>query len=735
MEKFLIIDSHSVLHRAYHALPPLKTRKGEVVNAVYGFCLIFLKVLNEIKPDFIAAAFDLPEPTFRHKEFEKYKAKRPVYPEELYLQIERIKEIMKVLRIPVFEKAGFEADDIIGTINFLISKKQLFPKIEIVILSGDLDALQLVDSQTKVWTMKKGIKETIFYTPKEVKERYQGLTPGQLPDFRGLKGDPSDNIPGVSGIGEKGAIKLINDFGSLENLYQEIKENSQKAGAIKEGIRKKLKEYEEQAFFSKKLSQIQKDVPIEFNLGECRFGDFDKKEVIKIFNELEFYTLVDRLPADFSAEDKKEDKIEDKIEQFLKEDIFSEKVYKIEKRLIPLVRQMEENGIKIDKKNLKLLSEELGKKIEFLEDKIFEISGREFNLNSPSQLSEVLFERLKIPFEGIKKTSSGAFSTGSQELQKLKNKYPIIRFILEYRQAFKLKSSFVEKLKKLINPKDQRIHPNFHQLGAETGRMSCSEPNLQNIPIKTELGRKIRKCFVAEKDNLFLSADYSQMELRIAASLAKDRKMIDFFNQGKDIHRAVASEIFQLPEKEISGEQRNLAKALNFGIFYGMGARAFSRNAAISFKEAQQFIKKYFKEFSVLSKYREDSIKEVRKKGFAETYFGRKRFLAEINSIDQRLKAQAERMALSTKIQGTASDIIKMAMVDLFDKGIIDKDCRLILQIHDELLFEIKKEKLNYKSQRIKEVMEKIEKFEAPLKVKIEIGQNWGEITNYDKIK
>ncbi len=294
-KRLIIIDSNSLIHRAYHALPPLKSKKGELVNAVYGFLLVFLKVLRELKPDFIVATFDLPGPTFRHKEFKEYKAQRPIYPKELYQQIERVKEVLQAFKVPIFEKQGFEADDIIGTISLLASKKQIFPKLETIILSTDLDSFQLVDSQTKVWTMKKGIKEIILYGKEEVKKRYQGLTPSQLSDFRGLRGDPSDNIPGVPGIGEKGAISLIKEFGSLESLYQELEKDTEKSKKIKAKIQEKLKEYKEQAFFSKKLSQIQKHVPIDFQLKDCQFGKFKKEKVVKIFENFGFQSLIKRL--------------------------------------------------------------------------------------------------------------------------------------------------------------------------------------------------------------------------------------------------------------------------------------------------------------------------------------------------------------------------------------------------------------------------------------------------------
>ncbi len=747
--RLIIIDGNSLVHRAFHALPPLKTKKGKLVNACYGFLLIFLKSLKIFKPDFVVATFDSPGPTFRHKEFKEYKAKRPPAPKELYQQIETVKEILRAFNIPIFEKKGFEADDLIATISYQASRKQVYPQIENIILSGDLDNLQLVDENTKVCTLKKGIKDTILYDIEAVKKRYQGLNPSQLTDFKALRGDPSDNIPGVTGIGEKTAIQLIEKFGTLENLYREIEKETEKSKEIKENIRKRLKEYKEQAFISRSLVQMKSDVPLDFNLKNCRFDKFDKEKIIGIFKELEFYTLIERLEefkkqqsSLFPTREKQKienetgkikgetEQINEEIEKLYQDGIFSQKIYRIEKKLVPIVKEMEENGIKIDLKKLRNLAGNFEKRLQKLRSEIYNLATFEFNLNSPQQLAIVLFKKLKLPVDALKKTPRGFISTSSQELQKIKKVHPIIDLILKYRRLFKLKSAFIEKLADLIDPRDKRIHPHFHQLGTETGRMSCSEPNLQNIPRKGEFSREIRKCFVAESDYKFLSVDYSQMELRIAAALSGDIKMIELFKKGKDIHKLTAAEVFQIPENKISEKERYFAKTLNFGVLYGMSVKGFSERTNLSLGKSKEFIKKYFKNFVILSQYRENLIKDTQKKGFVETFFGRKRFLPEINSIDIRLRNQAERMAISTKIQGTASDIIKMAMVELKDKGIIGGDCKLILQIHDELLFEIKKCKIKKLAPKIKKIMESIVDFKVPLKVEIKIGNNWGKLTD-----
>ncbi len=733
-KRLVVIDSNSLIHRAYHALPPLKTKKGELISAVYGFCLIFLKALRELEPDFVVATFDLPGPTFRHKEFKEYKAKRPAAPQELYEQISKVKEVLRVFKVPVFEKQGFEADDLIGAIATAAPQKQIFPKLEVIILSGDLDTLQLVNPQTKVYTMRKGIKDTVLYDVEKVKERYQGVSASQLPDVKGLKGDPSDNIPGVTGIGEKTAIQLIKEFGTLENLYQELEGETEKSKQIKENIRKKLKEYKEQAFISKALVQIRCNVPIDFKLKDCQFGKYRPEKVAEVFKNFEFYTLLNRLPSPSTKTSLgqktliKEEDEQEKIEKLFQEGVFSKKIYQIEKTLVPVVKKMAERGIKIDLKALGILSKNLASRSNKVEEKIYQLAGSQFNINSPQQLAEVLFEKLKIPFKGIKKTPGGVLSTGAEELEKLKDAHPVINLILEYRKLFKLKSGFVDALPKMAEPKDGRIHPRFHQLGTVTGRMSCSDPNLQNIPIKGEIGRGIRKCFVPEDGFKFVSADYSQMELRIAASVAGDKRMREIFQKGEDIHQLTASQIYQIPPEKVTEKMREFAKTLNFGILYGMGVRGFAQRTGISQAGAQKFIDQYFKKFQGIEKYVKDSLQEARKLGYVETIFGRKRFLSEINSIDPRLKAQAERIAINMPIQGSSADIVKMAMVELGKKGIVNADCKLILQIHDELLFEVREDKLEEIAPKIKKIMENIFQFEVPLKVDLKIGDNWKEL-------
>lgn len=723
-QKLVIIDGHALIHRSFHALPPLSTQKGKLINAAYGFTSILLKTIKELKPDYLACTFDVKGPTFREEEFADYKATRPRPAEELTEQIPIVKEVVKAFNIPIYEKQGFEADDIIGTICHRVKDEE---NLEVIIVTGDLDTLQLVDEKVKVYTLKKGIKETIVYDREKVKERYQ-IEPSQLIDFKGLKGDPSDNIPGVPGIGEKGAINLIKQFGSLENLYQKIAKAD-----ISPPLKTKLLENKDQALFSKKLATIKKDVEIEFNLKNCRLEDYSKEKVVDLFKKLEFYSLIERIPQSEKnpvSQSLAEPDILDKIEQNLKDEIFSQKVYQIEKDLMPVIAKMEKTGIKVDVGYLKDLSKELEGKIENLASEIYKLAGLRFNISSSQQLAEVLFERLKVSTDEIRKTPGGVFSTAASELEKLKEKHPVIKLIEEYRELTKLKSTYTDALPKMVDPKTSRVHTSFHQLGTVTGRLSSSEPNLQNIPIRTKIGQGIRKAFIAEKDFKLLSADYSQLELRIIASIAADEKMIEAFRKGQDIHKTTASEVFNVPPEEVTPSMRHKSKALNFGLVYGMSIQGFAEAAGIDRAKAKEFIENYMKKFTGVANYIEEAKKQAREKGYAETLLGRRRYLPELHSSNFLAKNSAERMAINMPIQGTTSDIMKLAMIEI-DSRCIDSSTRMLVQVHDELVFEIKKDLVEEKAKIIKQIMEGAYKLAAPLKVDFTIGDNWGEMIRY----
>jgi len=749
----VLIDSHALIHRAFHALPPLSTKKGERVNAVYGFILVLLKVLKELKPDYVVAAFDLPGPTFRHKEFEEYKATRVKAPDELYAQIGRVKEVVGAFGIPLYEKEGFEADDIIGTIAKSVNSKQ--PTVNSIIVTGDLDTLQLIGKNTKVYTLKTGVRDTVTYDEKTVIERY-GLKPEQMPDYRGLKGDPSDNIPGVPGIGEKTAAELLKQYGTIEEMYEVLEKqktvnSKQKKKPKADKLKEKLLENKDQAIFSKYLATIKKDVPLKFNLKDAKFGDYDLEKIKSLFKELEFFSLINRLgeingkvPGNMEEDVKQPEfrGIYEKIEEARQAGILSDKVYEIEKQVAPVIEQMEKDGIKVDAGKLKELGKKVDGRLISLEKEIHKLAGMEFNISSPQQLAEVLFEKLKLETKGLKKTPGRVISTAAPELIKLKGRHKIVDEILEHRELAKLKSTYIDALPGLIG-KDGRLHTQYDQLGTATGRLSSKNPNLQNIPVKTELGNQIRKAFVAERGFLLLAADYSQLELRIVASLAHDKKMTEILKKGEDIHTATAAEVFQMAPEAVTPKMRKSAKALNFGVIYGMSIHGFAEAAGIEFEKAKIFVKKYFEEFNGVAKYIEETKKTVAEKGYAETLFGRKRFLPEINSSAWDLRAAAERAAINFPVQGTAADLVKMAMVRVANSiwPIADSkenghkplaiSYKLLLQVHDELVFEVAKDHENETAARIREIMENIYELAAPLKVDIEVGLNWGELEKW----
>ncbi|MCK5122548.1 MAG: DNA polymerase I [Candidatus Pacebacteria bacterium] len=919
-KKLILIDGNALMHRAYHALPPLTTKKGEMVNAVYGFTSVLLKVIKDLKPDYMICAFDVAGGTFRDEIFKEYKAGRKKPDQEFYDQIPKIKEVVGVLNIPIVEQKGFEADDVIGTLASQSKVKS--QKLKVTIVTGDLDALQLVDDHTEVYTLRKGIKDVVVYDEEAVKERY-GLTPEQIIDFKGLRGDPSDNIPGVNGIGEKGATELLQNFSSIEKLYTAIEENKTD-DLIKPRIKEKLIAQKDQALMSKKLATIKRDMDLKIDLEKCVWGNYNKGELNNLFRELEFYSLISRVdeannnlnhesritnhgnkkyvkyiilddkekvdkflielkkqkrfvfqtrsdsddlnqrdltgivflwkrspiyfvplvlkdnkPNLFNTSDLAknssleklrpilEDENYKKIGYFFKRDIenlanhnidikglefdimiaaylldpgkrdysknkiifdylghkdieeieseeeIKEKIknaniiaklshffelyeilkkklekeglnnlfYKIEMPLLKILVKMEMNGVSLDVQLLKILSGELAAQISKLEKKIHTLSGdKDFNIKSSQQLSQVLFEKMQLPTDGIKKTQTG-YSVAATELEKIKGENIIINFISEYKEFVKLKNTYLDALPKLVSKKTGRLHTTFNQTVTATGRLSSSKPNLQNIPIRTEIGRKIRKAFIAEPKRKLLSADYSQIELRIIAMIADDKKMKEIFNKNLDIHTATAAEVNQIPIEDVTSEMRRSAKALNFGVIYGMSVFGFAQSAGIERDRAKEFIENYMEKFSAVAKYIEKSKEDARKKGYAETLFGRRRYLPELNSSNVMVRNSAERMAINMPIQGTAADIIKIAMIKI-DRW-IDKDnnenrnaVKLLLQVHDELLFSVEEESLKKVVQDIKTIMEnksldidgKKVDFSVPIKVDLKMGDNWEEM-------
>ncbi|WP_461206299.1 DNA polymerase I [Clostridium sp. DL1XJH146] len=874
-ERLLILDGHSLMYRAFYGLPQFTNKEGLHTNAIYGFINMLYKIKDELEPDYIVTAFDRKAPTFRQKEYGEYKAHRETMPVELREQFPIMREILQKLAINIFEIDGFEADDLIGTLAQHAEKAN----IEVFIVTGDRDALQLATDNVKVVINKKGMTEKTIYDKDRMIEEY-GVTPTEFIDCKGLMGDKSDNIPGVPGIGEKTAFKLIKEYGSVENVLDNI--DNIKGKKIKEN----LIDFAEQAILSKRLATIVTDVPIEINLEEIKSKEsYDISGVIDIYKKLEFKKLLQRFNAgeellqEIESEDdedietvnidipevekidtiEKLEKIvpeingnvivkfvynneslfsklsfekiyimnndnyyeimyqqiisenkdiladlfgkifnnefikvishnakkafvvlrkdfiefsnlifdievaayliepstksyaikdiantnsfdtmeEDKIDILelaymdslyneyitkLKEANMEELFYNVEMPLIKVLSEMEFNGFKVDRKILDDLGEKLKIEIENTEKVIFEYSDEKFNINSPKQLGKILFEKLDLPV--IKKTKTG-YSTNADVLEKLKDKHPIIEKITYYRQITKLNSTYVEGLKNVID-EDNKIHTSFNQTVTTTGRLSSTEPNLQNIPIKYELGREVRKVFIPEEENILLSADYSQIELRVLAHISEDDNFIDAFIHHDDIHRKTASEVFKVPMEEVTSLMRSNAKAVNFGIVYGQGAYSLSQDLNIPRKEAKKYIELYFERYPKIKTYFDVVIKDAMENGYVTTILNRRRFLPELNSTSKIVKAAGERLAMNTPIQGSAADIIKLAMIKVYNRlnaeGLKSK---LLLQVHDELILNVVKDEVDRVKAIVKEEMEGVIVLSVPLDVDMNIGSTW----------
>ncbi len=884
-EKMIIIDGNSLINRAYYAMPLLNTKSGVFTNAVYGFVNMLYRVLEDYQPDYIAVAFDRKAPTFRHLEFEPYKAGRKKMPPELAQQIPILKNVLDAFQIYQIEIDGFEADDLIGTLARYCENKN----IRSFIVTGDKDALQLVSSKVQVLITKKGISSLEIYDEQAVIETY-GITPEQFIDLKGLMGDKSDNIPGVPGIGEKTGTKLIREFNSIENLLQNLDQVSSSA------TRKKLEEYAQQAILSKRLATIVTDVPVELSIEKMRYREPNYDKLFSLFRELEFYSLLDRIDKNKQKEDVAAEKTEkqiiivdsddgldtvkEKIKkagffyfkifydgemvgsytiagvsllideethcffdvrddshkiQYLK-DIFEDpdikkyghqikqdilalkcleisvknisfdtaiaaylidptrntyeissiaaeylgktiekeeeiigkgkkkvgylaididkiaqygfdyccitrelmsflskkieeydlqKLYnEVEIPLIEVLADMEFRGFRVDQDKLEEIGKSLEQKILQLTDEIYQEAGETFNINSTKQLGEILFERLKLP--PIKKTKTG-YSTNIDVLEKLYHRHPIIPKIIEYRQFMKIKSTYIDGLKTAIHEKTGKIHSSFNQTITSTGRISSAEPNLQNIPIKMDIGRQIRKVFVpTSADYLLLDADYSQIELRVLAHISQDPDLIEAFHNELDIHAATASKVFNVPIDQVTPLQRSRAKAVNFGIIYGISDYGLSENLHITRKEAQRYIDEYFDKYRGVKAYMDRVVQEGRDKGYVTTLLNRRREIPEILSKNFNLRSFGERTAMNTPIQGTAADIIKIAMVQVYQR-LKEQNLKssLILQVHDELILEVHKDEVEQVKEMVQWEMEHAMALDVPLKVEISIGENW----------
>ena len=795
IKTLVLLDVHAIIHRAYHALPEFATSNGEPTGALYGLSTMLLKIISDLKPDYIAACYDLPKPTYRHEAYKDYKAGRAKADDELITQLKKSYDIFKAFNIPVYSKEGFEADDMIGTI---VAKNKKQKDLNIVIASGDMDTLQLVDGdKVRVYTLKKGIKDTIIYNEKAVNERY-GFGPKLLPDYKGLRGDPSDNIIGIKGIGEVTASDLIQKFGSIEEIYKKLKKNKKQfeEAGIKERIIGLLAEGEEEAKFSKMLGTIRLDAPIDFAIPEKPWKEsMDVEKVISVWSDLEFRTLGGRLKDIINGKskveiqkadvEKKESsnqtintglfgpdidmkkvkelsvilwlinssltnptlediynfaKVKDlgDAEKILMDELKKRELLKvwetIEKPLIPIIEKMEKIGVKIDKKELGVLSKTYHTKLSLLEKKIWELAGGEFNINSPKQLGEILFVKLGLKPKNQKKTGSGALSTKESELEKMRDMHPIIPFVFEYRELQKLLSTYIDVIPNLLDEND-RLHAKFLQAGTTTGRLASSDPNLQNIPNSSELGRNIRKSFITEKNCKLLAFDYSQIEIRIAAFLANDKKLIDIFKKGEDVHTAVASEVFGVSKEKVDKEMRRKAKVINFGIMYGMGVNSLKVQLGSTREEAQTYLDEYFNKFSGLAQYLRNVKVETEKLGYTETFFGRRRYFEGMRSKIPFIRAMAERMAINAPIQGTGADLIKLAMVKIDEFLTAEKlegKVKLILQVHDELVFEVEEKSVEEMAQKIRNIMESLVPTKDTkgivMKADASMGEDWKEM-------
>ena len=889
----LLFDGNALVHRAFHALPPLTQPKtGELVNAVYGFASTLLKVFADFKPTHWAIAFDRPTPTFRHEMFEEYKAHRPATPEELKSQIKKVHQLVEAFHIPVFEIDGFEADDVLGT----LSKQADEHGIETIIITGDNDMLQAVLPRVKALAPKRSFTDTILYDEQAVEQKY-GIKPEQLPDLKALVGDVSDNIPGLPGVGEKTATKLLQQYGNLQEIYNHIEHIAPSK------LQDTLREYRAQAFQSKELSTIVKHVPIKLDLKTCQVSHYDRNEAARLFQELEFINLLPRLPqmkaenyqpsavkshivntetgldqlmdelekaqnlsievettgekavladlvgiaispsrgeafyiplghqglnqppqlpltqvttrlklilenavigkiaydgkrvievlagcgievrnlnfdpmlaayllgekslvlkalafnklgteivipADLTGAGKKQSSLSllevNRVADYacanvdiiwsLKENLASELrkqglwqlFTEVEIALIPVLVAMEKDGILLDTDLLREMSLEMGKQLLRLEKEIYSSVGHQFNINSPQQLGKVLFGELRLPQS--RRTKTG-YSTEASVMEALRGVHPIIEFILEYRQLSKLKSTYVDALPALINRKTGRVHTNFNQTGTATGRLSSSDPNLQNIPIRTEMGNKIRKAIIVPPGTYLLSADYSQIDLRVLAHLSQDPGLIAAFARDEDIHATTASRIFSIPIDEVTPEMRRNAKTVNFGVIYGMSDYGLEQATNLSREEAAQFIALYFEKYPKVNEYLEATKEQARKLGYVQTVLGRRRFLPEIHSPNRMVREAAERMAINAPVQGSSADIIKIAMINLHrEMGRRNLESKMLLQIHDELLFEVPENEVEEIKSLVSELMPGAVELRVPVKIDIKLGKNWAEM-------
>lgn len=780
-KKLVLLDAHAIIHRAYHGMPDFTTRAGVPTGAIYGFASMVLRIIDDFKPDYVVACYDLPKPTFRHEAFDGYKGTRSETDEALRMQFPVTRELCEIFAIPVYDAEGFEADDVLGT----IAEKLKNENIDIIIASGDMDTLQLVDKKrVQVFTLKRG-NDTILYDEKAVVDRF-GFSPKSIIDYKAFCGDSSDNIPGIRGIGDKAATRAISAFGTIEKTYEALEKDEQLL--LDTGLTKRMlnliKEGRDDAEFSKILARIRTDAPIDFVLPEKDWKDdinlasaeqlFEKYELRSLSRKLASTLGIDldhaekeekQVPETISddelaltaialclvdsdyagadktkildyAQEKSFESASIKIFGELKNDTESFALYNnLEKKLYPLVQTMKKNGVLVDIDFFKKLSLEYHTELKKLEAQIFEQAGEEFNVKSPKQISHILFESLSLPTKGIKKSKTGSYSTNISVLEKLRDEHEIVPLIIDYRELQKLLSTYIDVIPDMVAD-DGRLHAEFLQYGTATGRFSSQNPNMQNIPTRSELGRKIREGFVADSACVLVSFDYSQIELRVLALLSQDESLMQIFRDGRDIHSAVAAQISGVLEDSVDREMRRKAKVVNFGILYGMGINALRKEMGTDKGEAQMFYNGFFENFPKAAAFLESSKEYAREHGYTKTLFGRKRQFKKINAKLPFIRAMAERMALNAPIQGTAADIIKLAMIHAQEKVLPDfPEAKLVLQIHDEIIYEIPKAKQTDFEKKMLLVMGNVlaESYfaldsEVPLLVHSSAGIHWGEL-------
>ena len=848
MDKLVLIDGNSLLNRAFYATPVFTTRNGTPTNAIFGFSKFLFKILQEIKPEYMVVAFDLKAPTFRHKMYDGYKATRKSMPDELAVQLEPLKSLLKAMRIAICQKEGIEADDILGT----LSKKF---DVHSYVYTGDRDSYQLVDERTDVYYTKRGVTDLLRLNTGNFKAE-TGLEPSQIVDLKALQGDKSDNIPGVAGIGEKTAMDLLADYSTLDGIYENI-EN------IKGATREKLLKNKELAYLSYKLATIDRSCELDLRLEDCKAPKKFNAEVKRLFTDFEFRTfmLLDIFEEAEESAPSSEIKYPEKIAckdaaevlwavhggrvfsvvleperaeiyvggkqysvtaaaDLVNSDVLSydnfieiikaiyanpqnkviafdyksqlhildelnievscdfedlavlkylcdynasggslkdlcayclydydysafavnelfERYYaqlkaenmlslygEIEKPLVSVLFEMEKTGVKVGVDRLNELSAQYQTLIEEYKKKIYEGCGREFNINSPMQLGEVFYEQLGIT--EVKKKKTGKFSTAAEVLEKLAEKYPVVNDILKFRLYQKLNSTYIEGFRPLIDKKTCVVHTTYHQTQTSTGRLSSSNPNLQNIPIREDEGRELRKLFVAREGNVFTDADYSQIELRLLAHFSGCKELIEAYNSGTDIHAVTASQVFGVPLEEVTSKMRREAKAVNFGIIYGISDFGLSKNLNISVATARQYIEKYFETYSAVKQYMNSNVEYAKEHGFVTTLTGRKRVIPEINSSNYNLRQFGERAAMNMPLQGSSADIIKIAMISVVNSLKAEgMRTRLILQVHDELVLEGPQEEAEKAAEILKNAMENAVKLKVPLTVDVHTGKSW----------